>query len=59
MFWKNDSSYEDVVVIENMNALYRYAMVLTHNHHEAEDLVQETYLRAMRAMTRLRAGSNI
>jgi RNA polymerase sigma-70 factor, ECF subfamily len=59
MFWKNDSSYEDVVVIENMNALYRYAMVLTRKHNEAEDLVQETCLRAMRAMTRLRAGSNI
>jgi RNA polymerase sigma-70 factor, ECF subfamily len=59
MFWKNDSSYEDVAVIEYMDTLYRYAMVLTRNRSEAEDLVQETYLRAMRAMRRLRAGSNI
>ena len=59
MFWKNDSSYEDVVMIEYMDTLYRYAMVLTRNRTEAEDLVQETYLRAMRAMRRLRAGSNI
>jgi RNA polymerase sigma-70 factor (ECF subfamily) len=59
MFWKNDSSYEDVAVIEYMDTLYSYAMVLTRNRSEAEDLVQETYLRAMRAMRRLRAGSNI
>jgi RNA polymerase sigma-70 factor (ECF subfamily) len=59
MFWKNDSSYEDVAVIEYMDNLFSYAMVLTRNRGEAEDLVQETYLRAMRAMTRLRAGSNV
>jgi RNA polymerase sigma-70 factor (ECF subfamily) len=59
MFWKNDSSYEDVAVIECMGSLYRYAMVLTRNRSEAEDLVQETYFRAMRAMRRLRAGSNV
>jgi len=61
MFWKNDSSYEDVAVIEYMDtlSLYSYAMVLTRNRSEAEDLVQETYLRAMRAMRRLRAGSNV
>jgi RNA polymerase sigma-70 factor (ECF subfamily) len=59
MFWKNDSSHEDVAVIEYMDTLYRYAMVLTRNRSEAEDLVQETYLRAMRAMRRLRAGSNV
>jgi RNA polymerase sigma-70 factor (ECF subfamily) len=59
MFWKNDSSYEDVAVIEYMDTLYSYAMVLTRNRGEAEDLVQETYVRAIRAMRRLRAGSNL
>ena len=59
MFWKNDSSYEDVAVIEYMDTLYSYAMVLTHNRSEAEDLVQETYLRAIRAIRGLKAGSNI
>jgi RNA polymerase sigma-70 factor (ECF subfamily) len=59
MFWKNNSSYEDVAVIEYMDALYSYAMGLTRNRSEAEDLVQETYLRAMRVMRRLRASSNI
>ncbi|HTF62975.1 MAG TPA: sigma-70 family RNA polymerase sigma factor [Edaphobacter sp.] len=59
MFWKNDSSYEDVAVIEYMDTLYSYAMVLTRNRSEAEDLVQETYIRAIRATRRLRAGSKI
>jgi RNA polymerase sigma-70 factor (ECF subfamily) len=45
--------------IEYLDGLYSYALVLTRNHAEAEDLVQETYVRAMQAMERLRAGSNI
>jgi RNA polymerase sigma-70 factor (ECF subfamily) len=38
--------------------LYSYALVLTRNHAAAEDLVQETYVRAIPAMGRLRADSN-
>jgi RNA polymerase sigma-70 factor (ECF subfamily) len=45
--------------IEYFHGLYSYAMVLTRNQAEAEDLVQETYVHAMQAMGRLRAGSNI
>jgi RNA polymerase sigma-70 factor (ECF subfamily) len=59
MFWKNDPSYEDVAVIEYMDTLYSYAMVLTRDRSEAEDLVQETYVRAIRAIRGLKAGSNI
>jgi RNA polymerase sigma-70 factor, ECF subfamily len=44
---------------EYMNGLYGYAMVLTRNHAEAEDLVQETYVRAIPALCRLRPESNI
>jgi RNA polymerase sigma-70 factor (ECF subfamily) len=33
--------------------------VLTHNRSEAEDLVQETYVRAIGAIGRLRADSNV
>ena len=44
--------------IEYLDGLYSYALVLTRNHAEAEDLVQETYVRAMQAMERLRAGSS-
>jgi RNA polymerase sigma-70 factor (ECF subfamily) len=45
--------------IEHLDGLYGYALVLTRNHAEAEDLVQETYLRAIEAIGRLRAGSNV
>jgi RNA polymerase sigma-70 factor, ECF subfamily len=42
-----------------LDALYSYAVVLSRNRTEAEDLVQETCLRALRAMARLRPDSNI
>ena len=45
--------------VEYLDGLYSYAMVLTRNHAEAEDLVQETYVRALKAIGRLRAGSNM
>src|SRR5580692_9043400 len=44
--------------VEYLDALYSYALVLTRNHAEAADLVQETYVRALPAMGRLRVGSN-
>jgi RNA polymerase sigma-70 factor (ECF subfamily) len=42
-----------------LDGLYGYAMTLTHNQAEAEDLVQDTYLRAMRAFGRLRPETNL
>ena len=45
--------------IEYLNGLYSYAMVLTRNHAEAEDLVQETYTRAIQTIQKLRVNSNI
>jgi RNA polymerase sigma-70 factor (ECF subfamily) len=44
---------------EYLDGLYRYASMLSRNRAEAEDLVQETCLRALRAMDRLRPDSNI
>ena len=45
--------------IEHIDGLYSYARGLTRNRSEAEDLVQETYVRALRAMGRLRPDSNL
>ncbi|MCU1224137.1 MAG: polymerase, sigma-24 subunit, subfamily [Edaphobacter sp.] len=44
---------------EYVDGLYGYAMVLTRNRAEAEDLVQETYVRALGAVGRLRENSNV
>ena len=59
MSQKSDSSNNDVSIIEHLDALYRYAMSLTRNRSEAEDLVQETYVRAIRALRALKPDSNI
>lgn len=53
------SRCRDDAVIEHIDSLYSYALVLSHNRSDAEDLVQETYVRAIPAMERLRTGSNV
>jgi len=45
--------------LEHLDALYGFAMVLTRDRTEAEDMVQETYLRASQAFGRLRPDSNL
>jgi RNA polymerase sigma-70 factor (ECF subfamily) len=42
-----------------MDGLYAYAMVLSRNPAMAADLVQETYLRALKAKASLRPDSNV
>jgi RNA polymerase sigma-70 factor (ECF subfamily) len=60
MSWNHDGADQtDATGIEHLDGLYSYAMVLSRNHAEAEDLVQETYVRAIQALGRLRAGSNM
>src|SRR5258705_8147166 len=53
------NSENEAFGIEYMDALYGYALMLTRNSVEAEDLVQETYVRALKAQHRLREDSNI
>jgi RNA polymerase sigma-70 factor (ECF subfamily) len=60
MSWIQDEGGRgDAAGVEYLDGLYSYAMILTRNHAEAEDLVQETYARAIEAMGRLRPGSNM
>jgi RNA polymerase sigma-70 factor, ECF subfamily len=60
MSWNHDGAGQaHATGIEHLDGLYSYAMVLSRNHAEAEDLVQETYVRAIQAMGRLREGSSM
>ena len=43
----------------HMDALYSAALRMTRNSADAEDLVQETYLRAYRGYPRFEAGTNL
>jgi RNA polymerase sigma-70 factor (ECF subfamily) len=45
--------------LEHLDALYGYAMTLTRDRTEAEDLVQETYLRAVRAANQPAGDGNL
>ena len=42
-----------------LNSLYSAALRLTRNPSDAEDLIQETYLRAFRAFHQFEAGTNL
>ena len=46
-------------VAGQLDALYRVALRLTRNHHDAEDLVQETCLRAYRFFGQFTPGTNL
>ena len=45
--------------LDHLDALYSYALSLTRERAQAEDLVQETYLRAVRAFAQLLPDSNL
>ena len=60
MAWdENEVGREDVNGVEHLDGLYSYALVLSRDHSEAEDLVQETYVRAIQAIGGLRPDSNM
>jgi RNA polymerase sigma-70 factor, ECF subfamily len=50
---------QDTTLSFYIDGLFGYAMVLTRNPAEAADLVQETYVRALKARASLRPDSNV
>jgi RNA polymerase sigma-70 factor, ECF subfamily len=50
---------EDTTLPDYMDGLYAYAIVLSRNPALAADLVQDTYVRALKAKNSLRPDSNI
>ncbi len=48
----------DELINTHMDVLLRSALRLTRNHEEAEDVVQETYLRAWKYFHRFQPGTN-
>lgn len=47
------------MLIQHIDSLFSYALTLSRNRSDAEDLVQEVYVRAIPALERLRSGSNV
>jgi RNA polymerase sigma-70 factor (ECF subfamily) len=50
-FRKTESDNGERAILENLSALYGFAMSLTRNPTDAEDLVQEACLRAIKGLT--------
>jgi RNA polymerase sigma-70 factor, ECF subfamily len=58
-FTANGSTSEADMLSQHIDGLYSYALALSRNRVDAEDLVQETYVRAIPAFGRLRKESNV
>jgi RNA polymerase sigma-70 factor (ECF subfamily) len=56
---KGRSKEFEALALEHMDALYRSALRLTRNPADAEDLVQETFLKAFRFHDHFQPGTNI
>src|SRR5215210_1182500 len=54
-----DQARFEEVAMEHMSSLYTAALRMTRNAADAEDLVQETYLKAYRAFDSFQEGTNL
>ena len=54
-----DQARFEALAMEYLPALYSAAYRMTHNAADAEDLVQETYLRAYRGFKGFEEGTNL
>jgi RNA polymerase sigma-70 factor, ECF subfamily len=55
----HNATQESTAGIEHIDGLYGYALVLTQNRTDAEDLVQETYVKAFAAFHQFTEGTNL
>lgn len=59
-FWKRSKKSEfEELTLPHLDALYNTALRLTHSESEAEDLIQETFLKAFRFFHRFERGTHI
>lgn len=54
-----DKNEFEELALEHLDALYRGALRLTANPDDAQDLVQEVYVRALRFYAQFQAGTNL
>lgn len=54
-----EKAIEQSFGVEYFDGLYRYALYLTRNHFDADDVLQQTYALAIDAFGRLRENSNV
>ena len=55
---RTDAESFETLAMPMLASLYNFAHWLTHNREEAEDLVQETYLKALKGFTSFEPGTN-